>query len=330
MVTCWVLNSMITELSNAFLYTQSAKELWKEIAERYGQSNGQLIYQLERELSHISQGNLSIDSYFNKLKRCWDEFQNLNGLPTYTCEKMRECSCGILDKFLEMDSRSKLMHFLMKLSDEYKVVSTFFANLNGNKATNNGKKEFKSGGHNRTEFKKNEMFNQKLVAAVCLKVMNMFKGKRVADGGSANANQASSSMHYAGIFLCFTSAFALLCHLGMDVILDWISDTGASDHMSSHLHLFISVKTLKHPITVHLPNGRTKTVTFVGQVKFTPFLTLNNVFYVPDFQLNLLYVGRLIRDQGHNAYLYLNDFAFQVPSTNQIVVVGKGSKCLYI
>ncbi|GJR58888.1 reverse transcriptase domain-containing protein [Tanacetum coccineum] len=34
--------------SHAFLYTQSASELWKEIGERYGQSNGPLVYQLER------------------------------------------------------------------------------------------------------------------------------------------------------------------------------------------------------------------------------------------------------------------------------------------
>nr|GEY60272.1 hypothetical protein [Tanacetum cinerariifolium] len=190
MVTYWVLNSMITELSDAFLYTQSAQELWKEITERYGQSNGPLIYQLERELSHICQVSLSIASYFTKLKRCWDELQNLNGLPTCTCGKMRDCSCGILDKFLEIDSRSKLMKFLMKLSDEYKAVrsqilgmdplpnvnkacyivqqiekqkqvtqpsfepTTFFVNLHGNKANVQGKKEFKSGGSNRTDFKR--------------------------------------------------------------------------------------------------------------------------------------------------------------------------------
>ncbi|GKC80234.1 hypothetical protein Tco_1131008 [Tanacetum coccineum] len=44
MVTCWLLNSMTAELSEVFLYAQSAFELWKEIAERYGQSNGPLIY----------------------------------------------------------------------------------------------------------------------------------------------------------------------------------------------------------------------------------------------------------------------------------------------
>ncbi|PWA71083.1 hypothetical protein CTI12_AA285240 [Artemisia annua] len=36
MVTCWILNSMVTEFSEAFLYAQSTYELWNEITERYG------------------------------------------------------------------------------------------------------------------------------------------------------------------------------------------------------------------------------------------------------------------------------------------------------
>ncbi|GKB33100.1 pyridoxal 5'-phosphate synthase-like subunit PDX1.2 [Tanacetum coccineum] len=132
MVTYWILNSMVAELSNAFLYAQSTCELWKEIAKRYGQSNGPFIYQLERELSQITQGkrelsqitqgNLTIASFFNKLKRCWDELQNLNGLPTCKCGKMRECTCSVIEKFIERDSNSKLIQFLMKLSDGYESV----------------------------------------------------------------------------------------------------------------------------------------------------------------------------------------------------------------
>ncbi|GJX73057.1 leucine-rich repeat receptor-like serine/threonine/tyrosine-protein kinase SOBIR1 [Tanacetum coccineum] len=100
MVTCWILNYVVVELSNAFLYAQSACELWKEITKRYGQSNGPLIYQ------------------------CWDELQNLNGLPTCKCGKMRECTCYVIEKFIERDSNSKLIQFLMKLSDGYESVRT--------------------------------------------------------------------------------------------------------------------------------------------------------------------------------------------------------------
>ncbi|GJT98495.1 hypothetical protein Tco_1094013 [Tanacetum coccineum] len=66
MVTCWILNSMVAELSESFLYAQSASDLWKELEEQYGQINGPLIY-------HI-------------------------------------------------DSRSKLMQFLMRLNDDFEAV----------------------------------------------------------------------------------------------------------------------------------------------------------------------------------------------------------------
>ncbi|PWA55504.1 hypothetical protein CTI12_AA425470 [Artemisia annua] len=122
MVTCWILNSMIAELSDSFLYAQSAFDLWKELEERYGQSNGPLIYHIERELSKVSQGNLSVAAYFNKLKRFWGELHSLNGLPTCSCGKMRDCTCGIIEKVLEIDSRSKLMQFLMKLNDDFESV----------------------------------------------------------------------------------------------------------------------------------------------------------------------------------------------------------------
>nr|GEY32913.1 hypothetical protein [Tanacetum cinerariifolium] len=85
-------------------------------------SNGPLVYQLERELSKISQGNLSIASYFNKLKKCWDELHNINGMPTCDCGKMRECTCSVLEKFSLRDSNFKLIQFLMKLNDEYESI----------------------------------------------------------------------------------------------------------------------------------------------------------------------------------------------------------------
>ncbi|GJX20171.1 pyridoxal 5'-phosphate synthase-like subunit PDX1.2 [Tanacetum coccineum] len=182
MVTCWILNYMVTELSKAFLYAQSACELWKEIAERYGHSNGPLIYQLERELIKITQGNLTIASYFNKLKKCWDELQNINGLPTCNYGRMRECTCDVFGKVLLRDSNSKLIQFLMKLNDDYESVrsqilamdplpavnkayyivqqiekqkqvtnnyfepNAFFANLN-NKGANSGRKDNRGSKH---------------------------------------------------------------------------------------------------------------------------------------------------------------------------------------
>ncbi|XP_071719575.1 uncharacterized protein [Rutidosis leptorrhynchoides] len=113
---------MTVELSEVFLYCQSAYELWKEIAQRYGQSNGPLLYQLKKELNSISQGNLLIASYFNKMKKYWDELHSLIGVPAYDCGKMRECTCGIAEKILAIENSDKLMQFLMNLNDDYESV----------------------------------------------------------------------------------------------------------------------------------------------------------------------------------------------------------------
>ena len=53
MVVSWLLNFIIPELSEAFLYTGSAEELWTELSERFGQNNGPLLYQIQKEISDL-------------------------------------------------------------------------------------------------------------------------------------------------------------------------------------------------------------------------------------------------------------------------------------
>jgi len=43
MVVSWHLNSMVPELSEAFLYVNFAQELWDELTERFGESNSFIL-----------------------------------------------------------------------------------------------------------------------------------------------------------------------------------------------------------------------------------------------------------------------------------------------
>ncbi|GJY49404.1 retrovirus-related pol polyprotein from transposon TNT 1-94 [Tanacetum coccineum] len=156
--------------------------------------------------------------------------------------------------------------------------------------------------------------------------MKMFKGK----GGDNGISRDHASTSHVGILSYCTTSFALFCHPHMNIKEDWIKDTGASDHMTPNFDLFISITHLKNRIIVYLPYGNSKTVIIVGKVQLTPSLILTNVFYVPEFQLNLLYVGQFTQNHNLSAPFYSNNCCFQDPSTKQIVAVGKGSKCLYI
>nr|GFB04448.1 hypothetical protein [Tanacetum cinerariifolium] len=103
----------------------------------------------------------------------------------------------------------------------------------------------------------------------------------------------------------------------------------ASDHMSPHLHLFHSIRVLKRPIKIRLPDGTSKCIKKVGHIRINSSLTLHNVFYVPDFKVNLLSVGEI----ASNSKPYCSFPSYYVcflGSTKKALTVGQGFHNLYI
>ncbi|KAL2242588.1 UNVERIFIED_CONTAM: Copia protein [Sesamum indicum] len=114
MVITWILNSISKNIVQAFLYTTSARDLWLELESRFGESNGPLLYQIQREIGSITQNNNSVAVYFTNLKRLWDELAALDPLPP--------CSCGAGKKLVEKMTSTQLIQFLVGLSDAYDHV----------------------------------------------------------------------------------------------------------------------------------------------------------------------------------------------------------------
>ncbi|XP_012065914.1 uncharacterized protein LOC105629006 [Jatropha curcas] len=114
MVTSWILNVISKDLVEAFLYTTTAHELWSEIKERLGESDGPLIYQIQRKIASISQENDSVSVYYTKLKKLWDELASIDPLPA--------CTCGASKAIVDIINRTRLMQFLMGLHDGYDQV----------------------------------------------------------------------------------------------------------------------------------------------------------------------------------------------------------------
>ncbi|KAL2228047.1 UNVERIFIED_CONTAM: Retrovirus-related Pol polyprotein from transposon TNT 1-94 [Sesamum indicum] len=111
MVITWILNSISKDIAEAFLYTTSSRNLWLDLEARFGASNGPLLYQLQKEVSSVSQGNTSLAAYSIKLKKLWDEQATLDPPPI--------CSCGAGTKFAEKTNFTQLIQFLMGLNDAY-------------------------------------------------------------------------------------------------------------------------------------------------------------------------------------------------------------------
>ncbi|XP_009773968.2 uncharacterized protein [Nicotiana sylvestris] len=69
MVTSWILNSLSKEIADSVEYANHDVELWKELEDRYEQTNRARLYQIQKEINDLSQGTFDITTYYTKLKK---------------------------------------------------------------------------------------------------------------------------------------------------------------------------------------------------------------------------------------------------------------------
>ncbi|CAM8945952.1 unnamed protein product [Rhodiola kirilowii] len=79
----------------------------------------------------------------------------------------------------------------------------------------------------------------------------------------------------------------------------WILDSGATDHITPHMHLLYDLKLLHIPYEVLMPNGSKALVTHTGSCAINQHLTICDVLLVPEFQFNLMSVGKLITNADY-------------------------------
>ncbi|KAL4576370.1 hypothetical protein LXL04_012463 [Taraxacum kok-saghyz] len=109
-----ILNVLSNDIAESVLYSTSAKEIWKDLDDRFGQSNGAKLYHLQKSISDLSQGSDDLATYFTKLKKLWDELNSLSSIST--------CTCGSAQQVQEEKQNQRLIKFLMGLNGEYGAV----------------------------------------------------------------------------------------------------------------------------------------------------------------------------------------------------------------
>ncbi|KAH0715709.1 hypothetical protein KY284_008614 [Solanum tuberosum] len=117
-VTSWILNSLSKEIADSVEYVQDSAELWRELEDRYEQTNGAKLYQIQREINDLSQGSLDITGYYTKLKKLWEELSTLNAKAQCTCN----CTCGAKALVHKAEQDRRLIQFLMGLNEIYTVI----------------------------------------------------------------------------------------------------------------------------------------------------------------------------------------------------------------
>ncbi|KAL0312289.1 UNVERIFIED_CONTAM: hypothetical protein Sradi_5628200 [Sesamum radiatum] len=110
----------------------------------------------------------------------------------------------------------------------------------------------------------------------------------------------------------------------------WIVDSGATNHICANLQLFSSFTSPKRPITIHLPNGDTQSVSHIGSVKLSQDITLSQVLHIPKFSVNLISVKQLCSDSFFQFRFLNSECILQDPKSEKVVAIGKVVGNLYV
>lgn len=66
MIISWLLNCMTDELSNTMTFVSTAAAVWKELEERFSGIDGHRVFQIQKDLNSLTQGNSSIEIFHHK------------------------------------------------------------------------------------------------------------------------------------------------------------------------------------------------------------------------------------------------------------------------
>ncbi|XP_060182407.1 uncharacterized protein LOC132612081 [Lycium barbarum] len=106
---------LLMGISESVIYFTTAKDMWSDLEARFGQSSGAKLFQLQKELSDLTQGSSDIATYYTRIKRLWDELDSLDSSITCSCV----CTCEAKGKMVKAKQDEKLVKFLMGLNDIY-------------------------------------------------------------------------------------------------------------------------------------------------------------------------------------------------------------------
>nr|CAD1830596.1 unnamed protein product [Ananas comosus var. bracteatus] len=112
LILSWLTHSVETDMAEGVIHAKTAYQVWSDLKDQFSQKNAPAIFQIQKSIATISQGSMSVASYYIKLKALWDELENYRD--PYTCNHAKAHQ--------EQLQEDRLMQFLMGLNESYKGV----------------------------------------------------------------------------------------------------------------------------------------------------------------------------------------------------------------
>ncbi|XP_075102874.1 uncharacterized protein LOC142177586 [Nicotiana tabacum] len=303
MVISWLTSSFSPEIAESVQYSETAESIWNQLNNRYETVNRTKIFEIKKELASVCQGSLDIASYFNKLKKLWDE------LGIMSSNHAKTCACA---------AKAGLQNFKVIKGRKFGATADIESPLSGHpgNASSSG-----SGGQN--------SHIPGLTKEQCTQLMMLLQSSRLESNSPPNLE---ASANFAGsvsnlpVSFCESFTACMLFRLARSV---WIVYSGAADHMTSSKYILFDIKPLLIPYLVSLPNGYKVKVTCTGSLTLFPSFTLHGVLFIHIFQYNPISVYKLI--QQFSTFVLFTSYSclIQDPSRKKLLELGRVHYGLY-
>ncbi|XP_016173674.1 uncharacterized protein LOC107616198 [Arachis ipaensis] len=119
LVVSWFISSISEEILRSVIWNDNAADIWRDLKHRYYEGDVFRVADLEEQMFSIKQGELSITSYFARLKAIWQELDSLRPIPDCNCGESCSCGLGIVRNYRK---DSYLVRLLRGLNDQYSVT----------------------------------------------------------------------------------------------------------------------------------------------------------------------------------------------------------------
>nr|KYP65704.1 Retrovirus-related Pol polyprotein from transposon TNT 1-94 [Cajanus cajan] len=353
MILSWITKFVSEQIAQSVIYINNAQRLWEDLKEIFSKGDYFRFSDLLQEIHSINQADRTISSYFTELKILWEELESLRPTPTCTCDV--RCSCDLSTKVKDYKDIEYVICFLKGLNDQYNTVKSqilimdplpvinkvfslvlqqerqqntpnladsriFSLNTQsgGNWRSPSNGRGGSSRGRGRTGGR-GSFTNAGKVCTICGKENHTidscyfkhgfppnFKFKNKGNSTSINTISSNPLEHT-----------------------DWILDTGATDHVSNSLYFFTKYHPID-PVHVKLPNENTSTAQFSGTIIFSEKFFLNDVLYIPNFHLNIIYVQRIAASLDYELIFNKNSCTIQDLTSKKMIGFAEVKNHLYI
>ena len=121
-IKTWIMESMESSIAVNLNPLMTAKEMWDYLQKIYKQSNEAQIYQIEQEISILSQNSLSIQDFYLAMTKFWNEMDMINN------DILKEA----LETVVRLRQQRRTCQFFMKLCSEFEHVRASILNRRTN------------------------------------------------------------------------------------------------------------------------------------------------------------------------------------------------------